>query len=92
MLTAIYKSSKKQETYLYLPKRDDFSQVPEPLLKTFGTPLFVMLINLDGRQKLALAEIEKVKSELVERGFYLQLPPPPENLMEQHKKDLGIEE
>ncbi len=91
MLTAIYKSPKKQETYLFLPKRDDFSAVPKALLETFGKPIFVMLMNLDGKRSLALADINKVKAELVATGFYLQLPPPQENLLKQHRHDLGLD-
>lgn len=91
MLTAIYKSSKKQETYLYLTKRDDFSGVPEALLKTFGKPIFVMLIKLDNKRSLALADIGKVKTELLEKGFYLQLPPPQESLLKEHRHSLGLD-
>jgi uncharacterized protein YcgL (UPF0745 family) len=32
-----------------------------------------------------MADIDKVKSNLRGKGYYLQLPPPPENLLEQHK-------
>lgn len=85
MLCAVYKSSRKDETYLYLPKRDDFSQVPEALLKTFGKATFVMLLPLDKREKLALVDIEKLKDELNTKGFYLQLPPPKEDLLKAHK-------
>lgn len=92
MLTAIYKSPKKQETYLYLPKRDDFSAVPEALLATFGKPVFVMLIKLDKSRELALADASKVRSELADKGFYLQLPPPSENLLKQHRESLGLDE
>lgn len=85
MLCAIYKSPKKEETYLYLPKRDDFSQVPDTLLATFGKPIFVMLINLANR-KLARVDIDKVEAELKSTGFFLQLPPPKENLLEVYKQ------
>ncbi|QXO19162.1 MULTISPECIES: YcgL domain-containing protein [Vibrio] len=85
MLCSIYKSSKKEGTYLYIPKRDDFSQVPDTLMQMFGKPVFVMLVNLEKRQ-LALVDVEKVKASLDEQGFFLQLPPPPENLLEQHKQ------
>ncbi len=85
MLCSIYKSSKKEGTYLYIPKRDDFSQLPEALMQTFGKPIFIMLVNLESRQ-LAQVDVEKVKASLDEQGFFLQLPPPPENLLEQHKK------
>ncbi len=85
MLCSIYKSSKKEGAYLYIPKKDDFSQVPEALMKMFGTPLPVMTIKLDGRT-LAQVDIEKVKTSLQDEGFFLQLPPPPENLLEQYKE------
>ncbi|EEY38116.1 protein YcgL [Vibrio mimicus MB451] len=51
----------------------------------FGKPIFVMLVNLEQRQ-LAQVNVEKVKESLQEQGFFLQLPPPPENLLEQHKE------
>lgn len=85
MLCAIYKSARKAQTYLFVNKRDDFSSVPEGLMKTFGTPNLVTLINLATKDKLAMADLEKVKKNLVEKGFYLQLPPPQEDLLKEHK-------
>ena len=86
MLCAIYKSSKKSQTYLFVNKRDEFSDVPVELMKMFGTPNLVTLINLATKDKLAMSDLAKVKSSLVEQGFYLQLPPPPEDLLKEHKK------
>ncbi|UUM31350.1 YcgL domain-containing protein [Vibrio japonicus] len=85
MLCAIYKSSKKEGAYLYIPKKDDFSQVPDALMQMFGKPTMVMVIKLDGRQ-LATVDIEKVKQSLESEGFFLQLPPPPKNLLEEYKE------
>ncbi|KGJ92942.1 YcgL domain-containing protein [Colwellia psychrerythraea] len=85
MLCTIYKSTRKAQTYLFVNKRDDFSSVPEALMKTFGTPNLVTIINLDTKDKLAMADLEKVKSSLNEQGFYLQLPPPQEDLLKEHK-------
>ena len=85
MLCAVYKSPKKEGTYLYVKQRDDFSAVPDILLKTFGTPVLVTVLNLAKREHLALADIDKVKRELTDQGFYLQLPPPPEDLLAEHK-------
>ncbi|WEM43154.1 YcgL domain-containing protein [Photobacterium sp. DA100] len=87
MLCAIYKSPKKDNTYLYINNKDDFSAVPEVLLKTFGTPQFVMVLKLEERHKLAQADIEKVKADLKESGYYLQVPPPVPNLLVQYKAD-----
>ncbi|MBS3797619.1 YcgL domain-containing protein [Pseudoalteromonas sp. BDTF-M6] len=91
MLCAVYKSKKKADTYLYLPKRDDFSDVPQPLMDMFGTPQFVMLINLATKTQLALADLAKVKEQLSEQGFYLQLPPPTENMLDELRKQNGVE-
>lgn len=90
MITAIYKSSRKADTYLYVEKRDDFSKVPEPLLKTFGQPIFVMLINLAKRDSLAFADINRVKNELGDNGFYLQLPPKSESLLAELQRQNGV--
>ncbi|MBQ4835272.1 MULTISPECIES: YcgL domain-containing protein [Pseudoalteromonas] len=89
MLSAVYKSSKKADTYLFIEKRDDFSKVPEPLMNTFGTPLFVMLVDLAKREKLGVADLSLVKEQLTEQGFYLQIPPPEENLLDEFKKRNG---
>jgi len=88
MLCVIYKSAKKEQTYLFVKTRDDFSAVPEPLMLTFGTPTLVTLTNLATKEKLAFADLEKVKASLNEQGYYLQLPPPPEDLLKQHKADM----
>ena len=89
MLCAIYKSAKKEHTYLFVKTRDDFSSVPEPLMATFGTPTLVTLINLATKDKLAFADLAKVKTNLNEQGYYLQLPPPKEDLLKQHKADMA---
>jgi len=91
MLCAIYKSSKKAQTYLFVNKRDEFSSVPVELMRMFGTPNLVTLINLATKDKLAIADLEKVKVSLVKQGFYLQLPPPPEDLLKEHKKAMIAE-
>jgi len=88
MLCAVYKSPKKAQTYLFIQKRDDFSQVPEALMTMFGTPTLVTVVNLATKDKLAFADIDKVKESIVEHGFYLQLPPPQENLLKAHKAQM----
>jgi len=85
MLCVIYKSPKKEQTYLYVEKRDDFSRVPGALMAMFGTPTLVTLINLATKDKLGIADLSKVKQSLTEQGYYLQLPPPKEDLLKEHK-------
>ena len=84
MLCVVYKSLKKADTYLFIERRDDFSRVPASLLETFGDPQLTMLINLATKTHLAQADLAKVKTALQSQGYYLQIPPPPENLLKQH--------
>ncbi|NVJ49130.1 MAG: YcgL domain-containing protein [Gammaproteobacteria bacterium] len=83
MICFVYRSPKKDEMYLYLTKRDDFSAVPEALLKAFGEPEFALQLNLAKRDKLAREDIAEVKQQLTEQGFFLQMPPRIESLLNQ---------
>jgi uncharacterized protein YcgL (UPF0745 family) len=71
----IYKSLKKEELYLYLDKKDDFSALPDGLLQSVGILQFVMELDLTPTRKLARENSEKVLSQLQEKGFFVQLPP-----------------
>ena len=88
-LCAIYKSPKKEGMFLYVAKRDQFDSVPEALRQMFGKPQFVMLFNLTGEKQLNRSKNEEVLQAIQTQGFFLQMPPPPENLLktflEQHK-------
>ena len=74
MQCAIYKSRKKQDTYLYLTDKDDFSRVPEPLLKLIGQLANVMDLELSPERKLAQEDTAEVLRNLRERGWHLQMP------------------
>lgn len=91
MICAIYKSSKKEGAYLYVPKKDDFSQVPDALMQMFGKPTMVMVVKLEGRT-LAQVNVEKVKQSMIDDGFFLQLPPPPKNLLDEYKEQKARQE
>lgn len=78
ILCSIYKSSKKDEMYLYVPKTSGLGQVPEALMAIFGTPRHVSDMLLTPERKLARADITQVLDKLAEQGYYLQMPPPPE--------------
>ena len=71
----IYKSSRKDEMYLYLARKDGFDVVPETLLNLMGQVVLVMELDLYPGRRLARADVAQVMAELAERGFHLQLPP-----------------
>lgn len=89
-LCTVYKSSKKADTYLYVEKKGEFDKVPEQLKTLLGKLTLVMTLDLDKRTNLGTAELAKVKQELTDNGFYLQLPPPTENMLDEFKKQQGL--
>ena len=74
MRCTVYKSLKKQDTYLYLASKDDFSKVPESLMKLLGAPVHVMDLELSPERKLAQEDVAEVLRNLEERGWHLQMP------------------
>ncbi len=70
----IYKSLRKDELYLYLDKRDNFSAVPEILLQNFGQLAFVMEMELTPDRKLARKNADKVIASIQAKGFFVQMP------------------
>ena len=48
-----------------------------------------MLLPLDGRKKNWLTPIWKSETGVKEQGYYLQLPPPSENLLKKHLAEQG---
>jgi len=75
-LCAIYKSSKKDEMYLYVDKKDELKRVPPALLEIFGNAIPVTIMLIDADKKLARADAKQVLADIDSRGFYLQMPLP----------------
>ncbi|MGR8941457.1 MAG: YcgL domain-containing protein [Gammaproteobacteria bacterium] len=71
----IYKSIKKQDIYIYLRNRDDFTCLPAPLLESLGRMEFVFCLEITPERKLANADPSRVIDNLSQHGFFLQLPP-----------------
>lgn len=80
MKTVIYKSSKKQDNYLYIEQEDDFSRVPQALISAMGKLDRVMELELNPKKKLARADAGQVIAALQQHGFYLQMPDESEKL------------
>ena len=84
----IFRSSKKMDTYIYLPIEAEFDDLPEALRKQFGRSVFVMELLLTTSLKLALFDAATVMQGIAKDGFFLQFPPPnlspvlPEELLE----------
>ncbi len=70
----IYRCSRKPDMYIYLAEQDDFSVVPEAVMKGLGDTEFAMELELDADRKLARENAATVMQNLSEQGFHLQLP------------------
>lgn len=81
VLCDVYKSRKKDETYLYVARTDGLGKVPEALMEQFGKPELAMTMILTPEKKLARVDGARIIEQLEEKGFYLQLPPPRETYM-----------
>jgi hypothetical protein len=73
MLCHIYRSNRKFDTYLYLADKDDFSIVPEDLLRVFGPPEFSFSFDLTQERVLAREDSGEVLDNLASQGYHLQL-------------------
>ncbi|WP_447528304.1 YcgL domain-containing protein [Vreelandella sp. TE19] len=86
LLCEIFKSSRKEEMYLYVDKRQGLEPVPEALLATFGKPVAVLTMILTADKKLARVDTQDVIAAIGEQGFYLQMPPAKEEyLLDVHR-------
>ncbi|MBY5930665.1 YcgL domain-containing protein [Halomonas sp. DP8Y7-3] len=75
LLCEVFKSSRKEEMYLYVDKRQGLERIPEPLLERFGAPVSVMTMILTPEKMLARTSGADVMAAIEEKGFYLQMPP-----------------
>jgi uncharacterized protein YcgL (UPF0745 family) len=79
MNCCIYRSRKKLGSYLYITEKNNFSDVPDELIKIFGIPEFSFEFNLTENKKLAQVDVKDVMENLQKDGFYLQMTPIDEN-------------
>ncbi|MGD2053001.1 MAG: YcgL domain-containing protein [Gammaproteobacteria bacterium] len=70
----IYRCSRKEDLYIYLAERDDFSVVPAEIMRSLGVIEFAMELELAADTKLACEDASTVMKNLQEKGFHLQLP------------------
>lgn len=89
MICEVFKSRRQTGAYLYLPKGAVWEELPAALTAAFGTPEKVMTVPLTAGRKLAHIEVDRLSALLTDQGFYLYLPPPPENLLAQHRAQLN---
>ena len=75
MNCSVYRSPRKDYTYPYLAEGSKLEDLPDTLVRAFGTPEFVIDLDLSPERKLASEDVMRVIENLQEQGFHLQLPP-----------------
>lgn len=75
MLAHVYKSLARADTYVFLPRRDDFSALPEALHARLAPWQWVLEVTLSPTRKLARENPLTVIANLETQGFHLQFPP-----------------
>ena len=74
---AVYKSLKKDETYVFIPTTTTLSNLPEELLKVLGQVELVMTLMLTPDKKMARGTAAEVIKSIEKQGFHLQMPEKP---------------
>ncbi len=77
MQAYVYKSLRKDETFVYLRTRDDFDLLPDPIRESVGELRFILEVALTPERRLARANVDEVRAHLAGAGYHLQRPPPP---------------
>ncbi|MCK7595371.1 YcgL domain-containing protein [Pseudomarimonas salicorniae] len=71
----VYRSSRREQTYVYLAERDAFDSLPAPLRGALGELGFVLELELGPDRKLAREDPAVVRANLAGQGFHIQFPP-----------------
>jgi uncharacterized protein YcgL (UPF0745 family) len=74
MICDIYRSDTKTGLYIYLEKDKEIADLPDELIKLIGKHNKVMELDLSTRDKLANEDIYKVKTNILELGYHVQVP------------------
>ena len=72
----VYRASRRADTYVFVRKEDGETRLPDALRTLTGRLELAMEVTLGADRKLARADTGEVMRAIVEKGFYLQMPPP----------------
>jgi uncharacterized protein YcgL (UPF0745 family) len=75
VLCEVFRSPRREGLYLYVKRDEGLQRVPESLLRNFGAPESALVFKLHAERPLARADAAEVLQALVDRGYFLQLPP-----------------
>ncbi|MGB1111261.1 MAG: YcgL domain-containing protein [Gammaproteobacteria bacterium] len=82
MQCEIYKSIRKEELYVYVAEGHKAEELPKEVLDGVGLLTKVMDLELSADRKLAREDVNTVMAALRDKGFFVQMPPPDPQLVE----------
>lgn len=85
---SVFRSTAKEDTYLYVRRGQDWSELPEPLREIFGKPVQALDLVLTPERKLARTTGREVLEAIREKDYYLQLPEKSEGYIVAFKEKL----
>ncbi len=72
----VYRSLKKNGYYLYVPEKGNFEKIPETLTNALGQLEFALEFELVEGRRLATENPQKVRDNLKNPGYHLQMTDP----------------
>ena len=73
----VYKTARRPQTFLYVPRDLQPDQWPSDLAELFAAPQKVLSLTLTAEQPLAAQSATVVIEAIRARGYFMQLPPDP---------------
>ena len=75
MEVAVFKTARRPETFLFLPEGLQPGEWPAGLEQVFMPAEKVLSLTLTADQPLAAQSATRVIEEIIDKGYFLQLPP-----------------
>ncbi len=75
IMVSAFKSPKKQELYLFIPKEKGLESLADELLVMFGEPEHVIDFNLTPERKMPRCDAAKLYEAIQTKGYFMQMPP-----------------
>ncbi len=85
---SVFRSSRQDDTYLYLRRGHPWDELPENLREIFGTPVHALDLVLTPERRLARTTGREVLEAIAEKDYYLQLPEKPDSYIVAFKEKL----
>ncbi len=74
-MVSAFKSPKKQELYLFIPKEKGLESLADELLVMFGEPEHVIDFDLTPERKMPRCDAAKLYEAIQTKGYFMQMPP-----------------